>query len=155
MLELCARLWIPASMRREFSKAIKRAAYDRSDGFCEGLLPNRLRCNTPNSPVEYDHDKPDYMGGEPVLSNCLALCKICHRMKTGRERPMLDKTRRIVDRNKYGIKKRSRFAGSRTVRGRKKSMAAWCRDERSAALARCCDTRAESMHLRQDFRCMG
>lgn len=102
-------------MRREFSKAVKRAAFERASGHCEGLLPNGLRCgNAIRGVVEYDHDKPDYMGGEPVLENCVALCQTCHRQKTGKERKVIDKTRRIVDRNKYGIKKK------RTIRAWRK-----------------------------------
>lgn len=99
--------------RREFSKAVKRAAFERAGGKCEDCgMPLMLV-------VEYDHATPDYMGGEPTLENCVCLCRICHKSKTARDRPVNDRTRRITDRN-IGIRKRSTFAGSRDSPWKKK-----------------------------------
>jgi len=91
-------------MRREFSVKVKLAAYERcqKDGkpHCEacGLRIVGL--------PEYDHIKPDGLGGEPTLDNCAVLCGKCHRLKTHEEdRPIMAK----ADRQKKkaaGIKKK-------------------------------------------------
>jgi 5-methylcytosine-specific restriction endonuclease McrA len=63
-------------MRREFSAKVKLAAWTRCSGNCEGC--GRKIVGLP----EYDHDKPDGLGGEPTLENCKVLCGMCHRIKT-------------------------------------------------------------------------
>ncbi|MGE8129051.1 HNH endonuclease [Methylobacterium sp. NPDC080182] len=71
--------------RREFKPAVKREAIKRANFVCEGILPNGLRCTVEvgqGKPVEYDHVIPDWMGGDPTLENCAALCKLCHKFKT-------------------------------------------------------------------------
>lgn len=102
-------------MRREFSKAIKRAAFERAAGHCE-------QCGTPlrNKPVEYDHATADFMGGANDLGNIVVLCAACHKAKTSQDRPMLDRARRIVDKHKYGIRKRSTFPAGRDSRWKRK-----------------------------------
>ncbi len=64
-------------MRREFSAKVKVAAYERSQGRCEGcgsvLHVGRFA---------YDHQIPDGLGGEPTLENCMVLCTSCHGAKT-------------------------------------------------------------------------
>lgn len=77
-------------MRREFPAKVKVAAYERSQGCCKGcgavLHVGRFH---------YDHDIPDALGGEPVLSNCVVLCAPCHSAKTtGADVPRIAKTRR-------------------------------------------------------------
>lgn len=77
-------------MRREFSAKVKVAAYERSQGRCEG-------CGTVLhvGRFHYDHDIPDALGGEPVLSNCVVLCVGCHQAKTtGADVPRIAKTKR-------------------------------------------------------------
>ena len=64
-------------MRREFSAKTKVAAYERSQGRCEG-------CGAPLQVgrFHYDHVLPDALGGEPTLQNCEVLCRPCHDHKT-------------------------------------------------------------------------
>jgi 5-methylcytosine-specific restriction protein A len=86
--------------RREFSKAVKRQAFDRAGEQCEG-------CSAPltKGKFHYDHDIPDALGGEPELWNCKVLCVACHAVKTGKKDvPAIAKTKRIQDREK-GIRK--------------------------------------------------
>ena len=88
-------------MRREFSKHVKLAAFKRANGQCEvctsKLYPGR---------IEYDHDKEDTFGGEPILENCVCMCSACHGKKTRDRAAVIAKSNRV--RNKYaGIKKRS------------------------------------------------
>ncbi len=63
--------------RREFSAKVKVAAFQRSGGLCE-------KCGARLAPgnVHYDHVLADWLGGEPVLENCEALCRACHGVKT-------------------------------------------------------------------------
>lgn len=74
--------------RAEFSKATKRAAYDRSGELCEAVgslygLPPGQRCNMPLSRgVEYDHIDLEANSHDASLENCAAVCPPCHRIKT-------------------------------------------------------------------------
>ena len=63
--------------RREFSRKVKQAAYERAAGKCE-------RCSAVLKPREgeVDHILPDILGGEPVLANAMVLCRQCHKDKT-------------------------------------------------------------------------
>lgn len=100
--------------RAEFSKAVKREAWDRCGGICEDCQLPIL--GTP----EYDHDLPDFLGGEPTLENCRCLCSKCHRIKTRGDRQRIDKARRIDEKRKGLRPKRSRFACSRDSDRKKK-----------------------------------
>jgi hypothetical protein len=64
-------------MRREFPKSVKRDAAARANGKCE-QCGKRLDFGE----YHYDHDLPDFLGGEPVLDNCRVLCVVCHKAKT-------------------------------------------------------------------------
>jgi len=99
--------------RREFSSKVKRLAYERAGGRCENLLDNgeRCPCTLGRGKFHYDHDLPDWMGGEPTLENCVVLCIPCHREKTsGVDIPTIAKAKRIRDRE-IGIVKRRRLRG--------------------------------------------
>lgn len=63
--------------RSEFTRKVKKAAWDRCGGKCE-------KCTAKLFPGKYayDHDLPDQMGGEPTLENCRVLCNACHDQKT-------------------------------------------------------------------------
>lgn len=74
-------------MRQDFPSKVKKARLAHSGGRCEGILTDGItRCNqpfSPSNPVEFDHDREDWEGGEPTFENCRALGKkCCHRPKT-------------------------------------------------------------------------
>lgn len=97
--------------RREFSSKVKRAAYERANGQCEGSLDDgeRCPCKLTRGKFHYDHDIADWMGGEPTLDNCVVLCIPCHHDKTaGIDIPAIAKAKRIQNRER-GIFKRSRI----------------------------------------------
>ena len=88
--------------RREFPAAVKREAIKRSGFICEGVTDDGVRCSIPvgqGKPVEYDHVLPDWMGGEPTLENCAALCKLCHKIKTALDAADRGQARRRSDRH--------------------------------------------------------
>lgn len=92
--------------RREFSKQVKRQAFERSGGYCEG---ENCGAFLTAGKFAYDHIIPDAMGGEPTLHNCAVLCNACHGEKTGKQdMPRIAKVKRIQDREK-GIRKPSRL----------------------------------------------
>jgi 5-methylcytosine-specific restriction enzyme A len=89
-------------MRREFSKQVRRDAFLRANGCCEG---DGCGARLTIGKYAYDHRIPDGLGGEPTLENCQVLCASCHKIKTGqRDVPAIAKTKRIRDRE-IGIKK--------------------------------------------------
>jgi 5-methylcytosine-specific restriction enzyme A len=77
--------------RKEFSKKVKLAAWQRSGGICE--CGCGVKIITGDGP-EYDHVTEDTIGGEPTLENCMVMRKRCHDAKTRTRRPEIDKTRR-------------------------------------------------------------
>ena len=114
-------------MRREFSKQVKRDAFLRAGGHCEGIqMAERCWAKLTLGKYHYDHDIPDALGGEPTLENCVVLCIACHKDKTAtKDVPAIAKTKRIQDRQK-GIKKPRtmtrwrRFDGSIVHAGRER-----------------------------------
>lgn len=103
-------------MRREFSKAVRAAAFQRAGGRCEGcgakLMPGRFA---------YDHVLPDALGGDPTLENCQVLCSggraTCHGIKTAeRDVPATAKADRIREKH-LGIRRpKSALSGGRWKR---------------------------------------
>jgi 5-methylcytosine-specific restriction enzyme A len=78
-------------MRQEFPGHVKLAAWEASRdkrgrhrcAICKGIIVGR---------AEYDHIKPDALGGLPTLENCQVTCKKCHKRKTHTEdRPIITK----------------------------------------------------------------
>lgn len=109
-------------MRHEFMKAIKRRAYERSEGLCEGLLKSGERCcaNLVNKTKHFDHIIPDAIGGDASLQNCQVLCVPCHDAKTRKiDIPVIAKAKRNYDKHR-GIRKPSQFPCSRNSRFKKK-----------------------------------
>ena len=77
--------------RREFSKATKLAAWQRSGGICEcGCGVKIISGDGP----EYDHRIEDMLDGGNDVDNCVVLRKRCHDRKTKERRPEIDKVRR-------------------------------------------------------------
>jgi 5-methylcytosine-specific restriction protein A len=73
-------------LRREFPRRVKFAAWIRANGHCESCGQKIV------AGAQYDHDKPDGLGGEPTLENCKVLCGPCHRIKTHEhDRPIMQK----------------------------------------------------------------
>lgn len=85
--------------RREFSRAIKRGAWDRCQD-SEGVARCEL-CTAPLTVGKYrfDHTQPDAFAGEPTLENCKVLCSNCDYAKTyQRDLPAIRKADRVFDR---------------------------------------------------------
>lgn len=110
--------------RHNFSAKVKKAAKERSGGFCEavgsvyGLEPGQ-RCNAPltGKRVEIDHYPiPATDEGSDVLSNAVACCTSCHGFKTANyDIPMQAKGKRIALRHE-GIRPASSFQSAGFVK---------------------------------------
>lgn len=77
--------------RTEFPASVRKAAWKRCAGRCEGctakLFPGKFA---------YDHVRPDGLEGEPSLKNCQVLCTACHHEKTVTiDRPIMQKADNI------------------------------------------------------------
>lgn len=95
-------------MRQEFSAKVKAERFRFAGGHCEActakLFPGK---------IDYDHNNPDGLTGEPTFENCRALCRSCHLVKTKKDVARIAKARR-TERKHYGIKK-----SGRTIAGRR------------------------------------
>jgi 5-methylcytosine-specific restriction endonuclease McrA len=82
--------------RREFSRSVKVESLKRamrdSVIYCE-------MCGLPTKKVEFDHEIPDGLGGEPTLANCVVACPQCHKGKTQTDVARIAKARRQEAKN--------------------------------------------------------
>jgi len=71
-------------VRREFSKAVLRAALARADGRCEGICTDgsRCPCTLQVGRFHYEHIVPTALTEDASLENCQVLCRPCHAAKT-------------------------------------------------------------------------
>jgi hypothetical protein len=97
-------------MRREFSKATRREAHQRSQGICEcprlaaagipGFTPEGCGQRLGPGNTYYEHIVCDGINGEPTLENCAVLVKTCWRRKTDTyDQPTVSKAKRQRDRD--------------------------------------------------------
>jgi len=95
--------------RKEFSAAVRRAAWERANGMCEAIWSGR-RCNFPVhiGCFIYEHLNPVWMCDDASLENCAVYCLACAKAKTKTDIKNIAKVKRIQ-------KKR---AGLRKPRGR-------------------------------------
>lgn len=87
--------------RREFSKAVLRAALDRAMGRCEGVLTDGSRCPCALhvGRFHYDHIVLAALTEDASLDNCQVLCRPCHAAKTVIDVGVIARVRRVRDRH--------------------------------------------------------
>jgi 5-methylcytosine-specific restriction protein A len=93
--------------RIEFAAPVKKAALALANGQCAGCGAS-LTLNK----YHYDHITAANKGGDASLANCQLLCWACHKVKTRKDVADIAKAKRLELRHN-GIRKPSRFAGSR------------------------------------------
>lgn len=88
-------------IRREFSKAVQRAALARANGRCEGVLTDdsRCPCALQVGRYHYDHIVPAALTEDASLANCQVLCRPCHAAKTVVDVGVIARVRRVRDRH--------------------------------------------------------
>lgn len=94
-------------MRKEFSKIVKRNAFVRAAGRCEG--PG-CGAKLTLGKFAYDHIDPDGLMGEPTLENCQVLCAPCHLEKTRLDVKHIAQAKRREDAHR-GIRPPSKLQG--------------------------------------------
>jgi 5-methylcytosine-specific restriction enzyme A len=87
--------------RREFTKAVQRAALVRAEGRCEGTLVDgeRCPCALQAGRFHYDHIVPTALTEDASLENCQVLCRPCHAAKTVVDVGVIARVRRVRDRH--------------------------------------------------------
>ena len=87
--------------RREFPKAVLRAALARAAGRCEALLTDgsRCPCALQVGRFQYDHIVPAALTADASLQNCQVLCRPCHAAKTVVDVGLIARVRRVGDRH--------------------------------------------------------
>lgn len=112
--------------RREFPAAVKRDAYARCGGRCEGCGGEFGPANGP----EYDHRVEDALGGEPTLENCQVLgAKCCHRRKSIERAAPVAKALRLDRKAANIVAKKRELPGSRRSPWKQKIGGGWIRRE--------------------------
>lgn len=112
---------IVSKPRKEFSAAVKRAAWERSGGRCEGWATTDLMhhfgrsigirlCNAVvrKGKCAFDHRIPVWTCDDASLANCQVLCLPCHKAKTAQDVKAIAKSKRII-RGKRKSKRGFRF----------------------------------------------
>ena len=99
-------------MRREFTRTVKLAAWDRAGGCCEAcgkkLFPGDRR--------EYDHIIPDAVRPDNSAENCQLLCGACHTAKTKKDRKDIAKCNRVRAKQAGAHRPKSRLTNDRWKR---------------------------------------
>ena len=96
-------------MRSEFSKKTKLQSFARSGGICD-----KCGCKLMPGKIEYDHTLPCAFGGTADLSNCMVLCRACHRAKTSnKDIPAIRKSDRVRAKHIGATKPHRAMPGSR------------------------------------------
>ena len=102
--------------RKNFTKAVKRQAWDRSQMKCEADGPlygldkgHRCGVSLLNG-VEYDHYIFDANSKDNSLENCRAVCPKCHRYKTTQhDIPKAAKTVRQQDKARGIVREKAKI----------------------------------------------
>ena len=81
-------------MRQEFTRKQRLEIWQRANGHCEGCGA-KLKVGE----GEYDHRIAQGYGGENTVENGQLLCRICHGKKTGVDKGITEKVKRIRDKH--------------------------------------------------------
>lgn len=93
--------------RREFSRKIRKAAFDRAAGKCE-----KCKAALKLREGEVDHILPDALGGEAVLANSQVLCRICHAEKSADDLRRTRKADRQRDKATGALRSQQKIPGA-------------------------------------------
>ena len=104
--------------RKEFSRATKRAAWERSGGRCECVIDG-LRCDAPvdTGCFIYEHLDPVWISDDASLDNCGVFCLPCAKAKTRKDVADIAKVKRIRDKRIKALASKRPFRGWRRFDG--------------------------------------
>lgn len=89
-------------MRFEFTRKQRLEMWTRANGCCE-----KCEAKLKAREGEYDHIIAQGYGGENTVENGQLLCRVCHGKKTGVDKSITEKVKRIHDKH-FGIFPKSR-----------------------------------------------
>jgi 5-methylcytosine-specific restriction endonuclease McrA len=104
-------------MRFEFTRAQRKEINARAAGCCEDCKA-KLKVGE----GEYDHIIAQGYGGENTVENGQLLCRVCHKAKTGKDKGITERVKRIRDRHNGVMPKKSRPMPGSKASGLKKRM---------------------------------
>lgn len=107
--------WIGAHPDAAIPPRVRVRVFERYHGGCQHCM----RKLYPGDKWECDHAIALSNGGEHRESNLWPICKGCHKIKTAQDVATKSKTYRMKAKH-YGLKKPSRFPGSKDSPWRKK-----------------------------------
>lgn len=88
--------------RKEFKVAVRKARLAHCTDANGVVHCERCGKAVRLGQYDYDHDKPDGLGGEPTFENCRVLCKVgkgsCHAIKTELDKALMQKADNIKNR---------------------------------------------------------
>jgi 5-methylcytosine-specific restriction protein A len=82
-------------MRFEFSRKQRAEIWLRAKGCCE-KCDARLKTGE----GDFDHVIAQGYGGENTVENGQLLCKVCHKAKTGKDKGITEKVKRMRDKHR-------------------------------------------------------
>lgn len=90
--------------RFEFTRKQRLEIWTRAKGCCEAC-----QAKLKTGEGEYDHRIAQGYGGENTTENGQLLCRVCHSTKTGIDKGITEKVKRVRDKHSGVIKSKSRF----------------------------------------------
>lgn len=90
--------------RFEFTRKQRLEIWNRANGHCEAC-----QANLKTGEGEYDHRIAQGYGGENTTENGQLLCRVCHSSKTGIDKGITEKVKRVRDKHNGVIKSKSSF----------------------------------------------
>lgn len=81
-------------MRFEFTRAQRKEIHARAAGCCESC-----KAKLKTGEGEFDHRVAQGYGGENTVDNGQLLCRVCHGTKTGIDKGITEKVKRIRDKH--------------------------------------------------------
>jgi 5-methylcytosine-specific restriction protein A len=82
--------------RLEFSRKQRLEIWHRANGHCEG---DGCGAKLKLGEGEYDHRIAQGYGGENTVENGQLLCRVCHGKKTGIDKGITEKVKRVRDKH--------------------------------------------------------
>lgn len=102
-------------MRFEFTRKQRLEIWVRANGNCE-----KCEARLKTGEGEYDHITAQGYGGENTVENGQLLCRPCHSAKTGVDKGITEKVKRIRDKHLGVMKPKSFFGGGKNAKFKKK-----------------------------------
>jgi 5-methylcytosine-specific restriction protein A len=103
--------------RLEFTRKQRAEIWLRAKGCCE-KCDARLKTGE----GDFDHRVAQGYGGENTVENGQLLCKVCHKAKTGKDKGITERVKRIRDKHNAVMPKKSRPMPGSKASGLKKRM---------------------------------